>query len=259
MQQQNRDSDELLLVPGLLMPEVTAYFRVASALLMAVLGWFSVTLEVFIRHSFGERYLSLIRVFLAWQALGLAGLAMFMVFQGNVNAGIDPIALAMITPVFLAAAILQLIWIQIRNWRKVPWHSRSFGLSWLHPLVWRWDRLFYRLIEPAFCFVVGLVVMQVEKIAPVGGWICFAAVALLVKNNIAFNIERDYALDKADAAIEAAYMREAEEGRDKAKTGGFSVVRISRNIPQPVAPMNTAKTVSEAMKHADLMPTGSGD
>ena len=258
MQEKNRDG-ELLLVPSLLMPEVTAYFRVAAALLMAVLGWFSVTLEVFIRHSFGERYLSLIRVFLAWQALGLAGLAMFMVFQGNLEAGIDPIALGIVTPIFLVAAILQLFWIQIRNWRKIQWHSKSFGLSWFHPLIWRWDRLFYRLVEPAVCFLVGLGVMQVEKIAPVGGWICFAAVALLVKNNIAFNIERDHMLDISDAKIEAANMEAALAGENKAKTAGFSVVRLPGRMVEHVAPLDVTKTVSEAMRQSKLTPSQSGD
>lgn len=258
-QQKRSDVDELMMIPSLMMPEVTTYMRLAAGILMTVLGWVSVTLEVFIRHSFGERYLNIIRVILAWQALGLAGLAVFMLFGNNVDAGIDPIALGLITPVFLVVAILQLIWVQIRKWRKVPWHTRSFGVSWLHPLIWRWDYAFYRLVEPAVCFGIGYLFTLNTDLAPIGGWICFASIALLLKNNIAFNIERERMLDIADAELEAMYMRAAMAGESKRKTAGISVVRVSSNLSHSVAPMDTAKTVSEVLKQAEMNPVQSGD
>lgn len=260
MQQKRNDNDEFLLLPTLIAPELTAYMQLAAAVVTTVLGWISLTLEVFLRKGFGERYFSLMRVAMA-NAVMLAVAFVLGLLNGIApDAGYySPEPLAIIAVGFNVAAIFHLIWMWIRRWRNIPWHTRSFGENWLAFLFWRWDWTFYRFIEPVACFAVGYFLVKTMEEPIMGGWICLAAVALLMKNNISYYIQLERMWDFTDAQIEAANQQAAMRGERKSKTAGFSVVSVPEKMLQNVKPMYTAKTVSEAMRQAELTPSQSGD
>lgn len=258
MQQQRKDSDDLFFLPSLVMPEVTAYIRLAYAIVTTILGWISLTIEVFLRYNFGERYFSIIRAFMAMQVAGLYFLICTLLKEADPQAPFSTDAFSGFLVVFIGLAAIHLLAIRIRRWRGVMWHSRSFGVSWFSFLLWRWDWLFYRFIEPGAVFILGYVVYHnIDQ--PLGLWLCLASVALAMKNNLSYLMELERMFDMIDPQIEQAHMQEAMQGANKSKTAGFSVVRIPSKMAAQLQPMDTVKTVGEAMRQAELVASQSGN
>lgn len=200
--------------------------RAIVAIVMIVLGWWSVSLEVFLRRDFGERYMSFIRLFMGFMIMGLSAGG----FQLASLADSNPLSRAggflffqFIYFGYMVAAIVHLVRIQLRNRQGVRWYSMSFGVSWLSFLPVK-DWLLYRYIEPGLCFLVGLVISLVSGAA--GTWVMIAAVALVIKNNIAYNQARAALLDSIDAEIAAQYLIAARQGAPKTETAGFSAVSL---------------------------------
>lgn len=134
--------------------------NMAINLIMIVLSWFSITVEVFLRHSFGSRYLSVLRLLLAYFAFqvveglyfliaGLFGLGNPMswflsppsfgaLFGGNIHSFLYQTFLYG----FFGLSALHLVAIAKRENQGREWHTASFGISWLSYLPWElWEKL----------------------------------------------------------------------------------------------------------------------
>ena len=75
------DAEQLRYIYELLMPEQFAIAQNARYILTILLGWMSVTVEVFLRKDFGERYLNWLRLWLGgWM---LFFYAFFTMTTGN--------------------------------------------------------------------------------------------------------------------------------------------------------------------------------
>ena len=210
-------------------------------LVIVVLGWFSLSIEVFLRKDFGERYLSPIRFFLAWfafstlafggQVVNLMGMAYGPREGGEVWKGLlSGLLFHVLYWGFLIMSAWQFRRISKRNKRGERWHSWSFGVSRFSGLIGRKvgsftidDWALYRFIEPTAIFALAVLVGLVS--VPAGSWLWLASVTLLLKNNYMYAQAHGRLLDLVDAQIEGQYLQAALRGEDKQKTAGYSVVR----------------------------------
>jgi hypothetical protein len=229
---------------------------------MIMLGWWSLPLELFLRKEFGERYLSLLRIWIAWMLLGtftffyslfaaMAGDPMaFFAYSGMTQSMWNTGMSGLLYHLFYYAFILLAIWHRYRIWKRgrdgQPWLSICFGVSHLEMIPWQRliekipyagsfisryvtidDYFLYRFLEPVLCLLLGRLIHPVDGF--LGTFITISAVALFVKNAMVYNQMRGQMLDMMDAAISSSYLAEALKGRAKEQTAGFSV------IPLPLA------------------------
>lgn len=123
-------------------------------LTMIVLSWFSITVEVFLRFEFGERYLSLLCLLLAYMTfqtfqmlyflvIGLFGLGNPMGWFFNtpnwgtlLAGGVHSFLYHLFIYGFFGLSALHLIRIAQRENVGQEYHTASFGVSWLTYLPW---------------------------------------------------------------------------------------------------------------------------
>ena len=232
---------------------------VASVLFQAisiVLGWFSISVEVFVRRpgSFGERYLSWLRLYMAYFIMGaftffytlihvlMGGISplSFLGYSGGLSSlfttGVSSLLYHLYFYGFLGLAAWHRYQIWRRNQEQVQWHTMSFGISWLAGLPWHRlqaipvigpylhvdDFTLFRFIEPLCCYIAGRLIWHADGL--LGWWLIIASVALFLRNNMAYFELRGRVLDLMDATIESTYLSAALTGGPKEQTAGFAVV-----------------------------------
>lgn len=216
-------------VASLFLPGVVAYLQFFTDLAIILLGWLSVSVEVFLRRDFGERYLSNIRLMLATIMLLFIGTGGTLI--GLIRRSDDREASRMgggwvfviFFLIYLGLCLYHRWQIRSRNQQGIQWHSLSFGTSWLSGVTPWGDWTLYTVVEPLLTIVVGLV-FTIMDMSAVGIWWLVAGVALFLKNQMVYTQYRDKILDLIDSRIEAGYFQESLNGAPKQKTAGFSVV-----------------------------------
>lgn len=261
--------------------------------LQILLGWLSVTAEVFVRFSFGERYLSPLRLLLAWWAFktyrtvyffigGLLGftknMSLYEWFFNSYdysnlfnNETSSSFLYVLFVYGFWGFSIVHWLVIAKRKADGVPWHSNSFGISFLEFLpweIWHWlvsfipmsmlrqwlqvnDWKLYCILEPLLCYQAAQWLKTYD--AFLGSWLVIASVTLAIKNTMLYLEMRGRQLDMMDAQIESHYLQAASSGADKRKTAGYSVVPMPTIANQQA--MDIAATVEKTMQP---QPSGEG-
>ena len=261
----NKDFQEVEYLSSLFMPDTIKALNVIQQITVIVLGWASVTLEVFTRRDFGSRYLSWTRLFLAWFIMGFFDFAREIPSMlGNLVPFGQRTFVDHLHPWFWQGFIVLYIIHRLRIWQRnrqgVQWHSQSFGLSWLEflswellgrlPLIGRYlvidDWAMYRWIEPGVCFLAGLAMRQFSPAT--SSWILIASVALFIKNQMVYFTTLNRFLDVIDARIEAANLTRALAGHSKRDTAGFSVVAVPMGDGLFKANPDIAATVKATMR-----------
>lgn len=253
----SEDVQRLEYITQALMPDAAVKMAVVSNIAILILGWLSLSLEVFIRREFGERYLGYLRLaftgFLLAIYLGFLTLFSSATAYGNAprSAGSGPLE-----AVFLLAFMGMAMYHRVRIWRKkragVQWHSMSFGVSRLAALPafqTANDWALYRAWEPLAFFVLGTVITAIFH-STIGTWMQVASVALAVKNQLVFAQQYSRILDMIDGRIEAEFFNEAAQGKPKTQTAGFSVVPANYDTLVSAAPLDMVKTVRETLRPA---------
>ncbi len=240
--------------------------RNLEVIVRIVMGWSTCTLEVFIRREQGERYLSVGRVILGWLTiqffLGLANL------QNSLSwlPGIEPMTTEnainrWYLTCYLLVSCVHLLRIWQRNLAGVPWHSHSFGISWLDFLIFlpalrignyrfrvtEW--MLYRFIEPALCFA------GIYYLMPGGftrSWLLWASIAMLLHNNMQFNMRRSRFLDMLDSHIESGYYNRLQSEATGQQSSYRQVGYVEMALPPiPLPPgseeVDLTTTVIETM------------
>jgi hypothetical protein len=249
-----------------------------------ILGWFSLTPEIFLRFSFGEKYLSPLRILLAWETLksfvfgynllgALLGftspVALFLSFS-NLNFstlfadGMHSFYFQCFVYGFWIRVALHLLVIYKRNLDGKEWHSGSFGISVLEYLpwgLWTWlisfipvrslrkafevdDWKLYCVLEPTLCYIAAQSLRPLDGL--LGTWLLISSVALAIKNNIHYFEMRGRYLDMMDSQIEGMYMQAAFGGANKRETAGFSVIPVPMRFA-PAGEMNIEATVQQTL------------
>lgn len=222
----NHDATRAAALLETFFPTALQPLRLLYALFYAFCDWFAVTLEVFIRRDFGERYFNLVRLYIASWLFGAVTWTGSIFLRGNRWDSL----LSFAQFAFLALCVFHYVHIRQRNSRGILWHSRSFGVSHLDGLIpWFDDWTLYRFIEPALFFALGLPVLLLHR--ALGAWLLIASVAMFIKNNLTYAQERERLLDIIDAKIDAGFTAAALEGKPKQQAGGISRVKL----PLPIA------------------------
>ena len=253
---------ELNYVASSLAPNTWHPLMAISQIAMMVMGWLSVTLEVFVRRDFGERYLSWLRLFLGYLIMDMITLIPRIIFSMIPFMSGPTIATSSL---FMKAFFIMGAYHQWRIWQRnrqgIAWHSASFGVSRFTALPVS-DWVLYRFVEPGICLVAGFIIKTVDPV--MGIWVIAASISLFIKNQMVFNDQRARLLDIIDARIESAAMKGALEGKPKQETAGFSVMAvpemnlIDESIPDiaatVTATMNSAQPEVIALDTATLIP-----
>ena len=167
---------------------------------------FSMTLEVFLRRKFGERYF---RSVSAIVAIGLVFL------YAKLNQGIAnpasrlyemkkhfPDSSLWLDTGITLLVILSLWHLAVIYWRArkgEQWYSRSSGESLLYFKFYPFAQTTFQfLVEPALCFGIGYMLRDMDT---VGLWIMTASGFLLLKGQIVYQQEKGKVLDEYDAEI----------------------------------------------------------
>ena len=193
------------------------------ALLSLVTGFFSISVAVFTRRDFGERYLGWINLY-----CGYSVVAAFMFFGNLLSAFTRTGSSHLMTLFWLAFVGLSLYHrreITCRNNAGVEWHSYYLGTSWLEGKLPVSSERIYKILEPAAVFALGYFFWHIS--GQVGLWLMFGAVSLLINNHIVFFQERQSILNMRDAHIESRYFSVALAGRPARETAGFVVAESS--------------------------------
>jgi hypothetical protein len=227
------------------------------------LGWASVTLEVFVRRDFGERYFTIGRILIGYLfirfVLALANYRQALAVLPMVE---PPVHLHTINQWYVSSfvllALVHLVRIFLRNLAGVPWYSRSFGVSWFDFLIplsgYRIsDWVLYRFIEPGICFAFAWFILPEGSFTR--GWLIFASLGLFFHNNMAFNMTRSRYLDLVDGEIASRFYNETREAQrgvrtSKYQTAGYTVVPVPR-MAQEVLPPDIAATVAATIGRSE--------
>lgn len=235
-------------IAGLFDPLGVKQFQVITDLLIIIGGWASVSLEIFTRKEFGERYFTPLRFMLGLAVLGLyvfiAGLASAAsaAFGGQGSWG--PLLLIVFIGLYFIGGLLHQFDIFYRNhYTGQLWYSQSFGVSRFSRFIGRRigplppldDWAIFLYIEPFACFLVGwtltmFATLGVLPTGELGNWILFASVALLFKNQMLYNKDRDELLNMNDARIKAMFLQASTRGAPKEQTAGY----VAPPLPQAV-------------------------
>ena len=238
---------------GLAAPGMVQQLRVLTDIAIILSGWASVTLEVFLRRQFGERYFTPLRHFLGLMVLLVfgSGVSLFTMLtlsgaapQQAARALFSSSVLGWFAVAYFIAGLIHRFDIWYRNhYEDRLWYSKSFGISWLNflvgfrlgPLPPLDDWFIYLYVEPGACFLAGwllwiLGTTDVEPTGPLGSWFMLASFALFAKNQMLYYKERDKFLNMNDSRIEAMYLIASTRGAPKEETAGYVVVSLPQSL-----------------------------
>lgn len=225
----------------------------------AILGWFSITVEAFLRYDFGERYYSKGNYLVGFFWLNILILIGFF----STLAGGNPMTMIFIWIGYNLFSALHFFRIWARDQIGEPQHSLYSGrsrLEWLaklimkglNPLLAALSRLLgaiilpsrdnqklnhalqiapvlrepemfvKRTIEPLTIMIIAVLV----GFSMLGAWLFFSAMALALHGNLSYEMERHGLLDMSDGIIEAQ-----EQSRYKALMEEFAR-RMSGRVEQ---------------------------
>lgn len=252
-----------------------------------ILGWLSISLEVFIRTSFGERYINALKLFMSL-ATAVVILTLFggsLTFQSP-QPSIVPYRYVIL--VYIALCLWHKYQIYHRKALGDRWHSYSFGISRLEHLYhskpvdefWRrynaflediaqrsqlavvqhlavdlrYDHdspwFFTRFVEAPLFVALSLIVIRFDTV--LGLWINISAFALQAKNNLAYWQEHSKVLDMIDADIESRNFNDAMQGKPITQTEGFRVVPHVGQMPVPSSTDGIEDTVADVIAPTTL-------
>ena len=177
-----------------------------------ILGWSSVTLEIFIRTDFGSRYLTMGRLIMGWVSMQV----FFFFYEGSftgMKGTTSPHQFLLIIYIlaYIGFGVFHSYRIHQRTILNRPWYARSFGSSRLSRLMsipaFRIGSLriaidewaLYRFVEPALCF---LLVALIFPYSATRAWLIWAACAMALHNAMLYSSLRQPVTDSEDAAIE---------------------------------------------------------
>jgi hypothetical protein len=240
-------------------------FEAFLSILSLISGCFAVSVVVFIRKDFGERYLSWLNLFFGYTVvanflfLGTLLMSLSGMFFRRVSIG-SPRLMFIFWFAFIVMSVYRRVEISRKINAGVAWHSMYAGTS-LLPLPFAQEKI-YKFFEPVAVFAVGNFLWSISP--QVGLWLEISAVALYVNNHIIYYNERRALLDIRDAEIESKFMSAALSGKPARETAGFVVAESSIKLMNHDAGLkaafeNLSPELKEVLDHKpDAENTGGG-
>lgn len=201
--------------------ETWRMYEFLLSVISLIAGCFAVSIVVFTRKDFGERYLSWLNL-----SFGYTVVANFT-FLGSLFGALarwgGQQVMVLFWLAFIAMSLYRRWEINRKNSAGLEWHSMYMGTS-LLPLPFSEEKI-YKFFEPALVFAAGHLLYGLS--GQVSVWLQISAVALFICNHIVYFNERRAMLDMRDAQIEAKYFGAALSGKPASETGGFVVAESS--------------------------------
>ncbi len=200
-----------------------------------------VTMPIFVllRRNFGERYFSILPMFIY---IGILCLLPTADRDSDTDIIGDLTLWQSVTAVLAVLTFYHAFVIWFRNNTGERWHSRYDGDSILDilPISRAWVRLAY---EPLFVFILAVIVgMYYPENPLIYPWLLAAPFFMILLERLNQSAARDVYLNAVDSHIESQHMSATLEGEPVRRTEGFVVRGIS-----DVAP-NKRKKMVDAMK-----------
>lgn len=186
-----------------------------------ILGWFVMSVVVFLRRQFGERYLSWINILFGMTAVGLfTGLGNWFLSQGSSHLSYT-IEAAYYGVVGLSVYHRVVIWRKNKN--GVLWHSYNPGTS-LIQIPGVAEETIAKWIEPGVLFALAYVAGKFDD-TPLRLWLLIGAFALLVHEQVSAYMQRQDFLNLRDAMIESRNRSAVMSGKPVQQTQGYTIAR----------------------------------
>jgi len=204
----------------------------------------TVPLEVLSRRHFGSRYLSTGRVIMAlifylvivWFGAQLNGHTeettivegwLGRLYTTEFHADI-PDLMVVFALVWIPAAAYNVWVIKQRQKRRIRWHTRSTGISFLQGRLPGNDWVHYRFWEPLMWLVAGLIFLKISY--PFGLYLSVAALLLLVRNNQLYAEHNTDRLNREDIAIVAELTAGGLREGGKAVNFGYDPISVPEDV-----------------------------
>lgn len=217
------------------------YQKLVSILMLMhfVASWFVMSVVVFLRRDFGERYLSWVNLLFGYMIVaffGGFGNAVIAYASGeSASQIIGPFALA-----FIGLSIYHRRRIQKRIKTGIEWHSRysgtpllktldTSGKPWLKHITSLDEETINKWIEPGLILLLAILARNLHS-TPMAVWLFLSGFSLLLHEHISYYLQREWVLDGQDARIEARYYQEAVAGKPAQETAGYTIARSHREI-----------------------------
>lgn len=208
---------------------IDAFAAVASIMyiLYWVLGWFVMSVVVFLRRGFGERYLSWLNLYFGYLVIGPIVWLSSLMSASTVAGVFAAKMLSILWWGFIGLSLYHRFVIWRRDRAGEGWHSLYRGHSWIR-LPFIADDVMKKWVEPLSVMLLGYIMTAIDR--PVSLWLMISGFALLVHEQIAFYAERQRFLDIRDAQIEAQYMQAALVGKPVEETQGFVIAAANQRM-----------------------------
>ena len=191
-----------------------------------VLGWFVMSVVVFLRKDFGERYLSWLNILFGMTAIGFFTGIGNVIFSQNASHLSWTIELAYYGVIGLGVYHRVMIW--RKNKRGAMWHSYNPGDSLIKQpgvsseTVAKW-------IEPFLLFAMAYVAEKFHD-SPLRLWLTIGGFALLVHEQVSFYMQRQQFLNMRDAMIESKNWSAVMSGKPVQQTQGYTIAKSNLDM-----------------------------
>lgn len=219
-----------------------------------IFGYFCISVEVFLRRDFGERYLGIFNLQAGYLVVFIfAGINPLLVPYGNGSA-----LIGILSPAFIGMAIYHryVIWRRLK--KGEIWHSYYRGTPlgyWsLLPISASYETI-EKWLEPALLGIITVLLSKVDMLASI--WLGFSTFSLFVHTHVDYYNLRQSILDMQDSQIQSAYMDQALQGKSPHDTKGFVIpesgATLIRNVARaaPKAFAESQPNVASALSNID--------
>lgn len=211
---------------------------------IALLGWYSCTVEFLIRWEFGERDLR------ARLGPGLVSLGLIWYVADGYNA--DRRLFSGIILAYILAALGHLLYIWRRNYRGDPIYGGMSGMSWLKyilparlgplPLT---EGFLYIWLEPGLCGLLGYGLLAIDPLT--GFWLLSASLAMKMRSALIFKEWRRQRLEYRDAQKYGEMLNQSMTHNAGTQTERIRPVTLSTPPEQHAETPDVSATVHDTL------------
>jgi hypothetical protein len=205
-------------------------------LLHWILGWFVMSVVVFLRRNFGERYLSWLNILFGMTAVGFfTGLGNLILSQRSSHLSYT-IELAYYAVVSLSVFHRVIIW--RKNRRGELWHSYNPGTS-LIRIPGVPEEVVAKWVEPGVLFALAFMAGKFGD-TPLRWWLLIGSFALLVHEQVSYFMQRQQFLNLRDALIESKNWGAVMSGKPVQQTQGYTIAKSNLTMLERTPEMKDA-------------------
>ncbi|HEX6100445.1 MAG TPA: hypothetical protein VF432_29290 [Thermoanaerobaculia bacterium] len=207
------------------MPTTFAIIDLFTMIALWIFNCIALNVFTLIRSNFGERFMTFINWFI--------GASMFSTFTLVAALAGSPKTMfwRLVWGPAVFFSFLYHRWvIRKRNRAGLAWHSHSDGISHLTriPFVRTYipEEIIEKWLEPALILIVALLMAYFDR--GFSTYLALVALALCLRAQLSYNVERQQALNERDQRIQSQFMEAVLADRPPEETAGFTIAASNR-------------------------------